>query len=335
MMAPITRARPLKPVAACASRNHSRTSCVSFFRLMIIFASCVLLIISKCTQNEIKSTLFFVSGVSMVNISIALNALLVHNADMLNAEDIKTWLKEIGKDRAWLAEKTLVSKRTVDNWLSAGKPIVPQKMELIEKLMSGEEEIEFELPPDFEKQLRAMADEMHKNLEDMVSHILQITARAHQKRKAESSSQQFNPVEPLPAASFLDQSVPVIGNIAAGALTPGDNIPYQIKTERPVGKWEYVLQVEGKSMEPVIPDGSLVVMRKHTIPPIPKVGTIVEYNDERGVTLKKLGRKKNPETGKMEYVLHPLNPDFGDIEPMDGGKISGIYVETLDRWKKI
>lgn len=52
-------------------------------------------------------------------------------------------------------------------------------------------------------------------------------------------------------------------------------------------------------MEPVIPDGSLVVMRKHTIPPIPKVGTIVEYNDERGVTLKKLGRKKirKPENG--------------------------------------
>ncbi len=253
---------------------------------------------------------------------------------MLNAKDIKDWLKTIGKNREWLAEKTLVSKRTVDNWITTNRPIPPAKLALIEKLMSGEEEIEFELPPDFEKQLRAMADEMHKNLEDMVSHILQVTARAHQKRKAEAPSQQFTPVEPLPAASFLDQPVPVIGNIAAGALTPGDNIPYHIKTERPVGKWEYVLQVEGKSMEPVIPDGSLVVMRKHTIPPIPKVGTIVEYNDERGVTLKKLGRKKNPETGKMEYVLHPLNPDFGDIEPMDGGKISGIYVETLDRWEK-
>lgn len=153
-------------------------------------------------------------------------------------------------------------------------------------------------------------------------------------KEKDAVRKKFTPVEPLPAASFLDQSVPVIGNIAAGALTPGDNIPYQIKTDYQLGKGEYVLRVEGKSMEPVIPDGSLVVMRKHTIPPIPKVGTIVEYNDERGVTLKKLGRKKNPETGKMEYVLHPLNPDFGDIEPMDGGKISGIYVETLERWKK-
>lgn len=126
----------------------------------------------------------------------------------------------------------------------------------------------------------------------------------------------------------------VVGNIAAGGLQPGDTIPYHVKANRPLGKNEYVLRVEGRSMEPIIADGALVVMRKHTIPPVPKVGTIVEYNDERGVTLKKLARKKNPETGKMDYVLHPLNSKYGDIEPMDGGKISGIYVETLDRWEK-
>lgn len=53
------------------------------------------------------------------------------------------------------------------------------------------------------------------------------------------------------------------------------------------------------------------------------------------MTLKKLVRRKNPETGKMEYTLHPINPAFGDIEPMDGGKISGVYVETLERWEKV
>lgn len=56
--------------------------------------------------------------------------------------------------------------------------------------------------------------------------------------------------------------------------------------EKPLGKNEYVVRVEGKSMEPLIPDGSLVIMRRHTTPPIPKPGTIVEYNDGRGVTLK-------------------------------------------------
>ena len=104
--------------------------------------------------------------------------------------------------------------------------------------------------------------------------------------------------------------------------------------ERPLGKNEYVVRVEGKSMEPLIPDGALVVMRRHTAPPVPKPGTIVEYNDGRGVTLKKLIRRKIAETGKTEYVLQPINPAFKDITPMDGGSISGIYMETLVNYRK-
>lgn len=87
-------------------------------------------------------------------------------------------------------------------------------------------------------------------------------------------------------------------------------------------------------MEPVIMDGSLVIMRRHTVPPVPKAGTIVEYYDERGVTLKKLARRKNKETGKMEYVLHPLNPAFGDIEPMDGGRVSAVFVDVLTDYRR-
>ena len=154
----------------------------------------------------------------------------------------------------------------------------------------------------------------------------------------ENTRKQFVPVKAF--SSIISTSnerynLSVIGNIAAGGLQAGDTIPYHITANRPLGKDEYVLRVEGKSMEPIIPDGALVIMRKHTIPPIPKPGTIVEYYDERGVTLKKLARKKNPETGKMDYVLHPLNPAFGDIEPMDGGRVSAVYVETLKDWRKI
>lgn len=252
---------------------------------------------------------------------------------MLKAKDIKDWLKTIGKNREWLAEKTLVSKRSVDGWLSSGNPIPPAKLGLIEKLMSGEEEIEFELPPDFEKQLRAMADEAKKTIEDMVSYILQVTAQAHQKRKAEAARRKFTPVETFTAPP-LEAPGQIIGNIAAGNLADGDTIPQDIRLYRELEKGEYLLRVNGHSMEPSIPDGSVVIMKKYTIPPIPKPGTIVQYHDERGVTLKKLVCRKNPETGKMEYTLHPINPAFGDIEPMDGGKISALYVETLDRWEK-
>ncbi|HBI12228.1 MAG TPA: hypothetical protein DDX86_01155 [Akkermansia sp.] len=129
-------------------------------------------------------------------------------------------------------------------------------------------------------------------------------------------------------------STQIIGNIAAGSLAESDTVPSTIYMERPLSKNEYVVRVEGKSMEPLIPDGSLVVMRRHTAPPIPKPGAIVEYNDGRGVTLKKLIRRKNEETGKTEYVLRPINPVFKDITPMDGGSISGIYVETLVNYRK-
>ena len=253
-------------------------------------------------------------------------ALCVYNMPMLNAEDIKKWLKESKKNRQWLAEKTLTSKKTVDGWLSVGRPIPPAKLALIERLMNGDEEIEFELPPDFEKQLRSLAAEMHKKLEDMVSYILQVTAREYYKNaaKEEPVRRQFTPVETFSSVAEERYNL-AIGNIAAGGLQPGDTIPYHVKANRPLGKDEYVLRVEGKSMEPTIKDGALVIMRKHTIPPVPKVGTIVEYNDERGVTLKKLGRRKNPETGKMDYVLHPLNPKFGAIEPMDGGNILVLF----------
>lgn len=253
---------------------------------------------------------------------------------MTNAEDIKKWLKESGKNRQWLAEKTLTTKGTVNGWLSAGKPIPPAKLALIEKLMAGEEEIHFELPENFEAMLIKMAENAHKSIDAIVMHILEMTIHAQKRLKQKETVCEVTQIEVFPSSIDQSYNLAVIGNIAAGGLQPGDTIPYHIKATRPLGKGEYVLRVEGKSMEPVIQDGALVIMRRHTIPPIPKPGTIVQYDDDRGVTLKKLVRKKNPETGKLEYTLHPLNPAYGDIEPMDGGKISGVYVETLENWSK-
>lgn len=280
--------------------------------------------------------------------------------------EIKKWLKETGIDREWLAKQCGVgSKRSVDNWLSSNRPIPNDKLIIIKHLMSITEK---QAPP-YELPNKDELGRMFVTLNDEAQQIvfeeanrLNITVDAYctlliewcattEEGKAAAEvviqqhvSQTKNPVdtpEPLiekisdVATSGESYNLSVIGNIAAGGLQPGDTIPYSIRASRPLGKGEYVLRVEGKSMEPVIADGALVIIREHTIPPIPKVGTIVQYHDGRGVTLKKLVRRKNPETGKQEYTLHPLNPAFGDIEPMDGGKISGVYVETLEKWEKV
>lgn len=249
-----------------------------------------------------------------------------------NKEDVKKWLKTIGKDRFWLSGKLNTPKRTIDNWLAPGGAFPAYAVLQLQKLMNGEAESSPRIVIDFtdeEWDIICEAAKAHKEtFLEFVNTAIQNAAK-----EKEAARKNFTPVETF-TASPLEAQGRIIGNIAAGNLADGDTIPQDIWLYRELEKGEYLLRVNGHSMEPSIPDGSVVIMKKYTIPPIPKLGTIVQYHDERGVTLKKLVRRKNPETGKMEYVLHPLNPDFGDIEPMDGGKISGIYVETLDRWEK-
>lgn len=252
----------------------------------------------------------------------------------MNAEEIKKWLKDAGKNRQWLAEKTLTSRRTVDNWLSTGRLIPPAKLALIEKLMTSEEEVRFDLPETFEAMLIKMASDAHKSIDTLVMSILKMTGQAQQKlEKKEVSIQQCTPHATSPASVTLDYATQIIANLATGALTDGDTFPHDICMHRPLEKGEYVLRVNGQSMEPAIMNGTLVVMRKHTVPPVPKIGTIVEYHDERGVSIKKLAQRKTAD-GKKEYILHSLNPAFPDILPMDGGKISAIYVKTISNTHK-
>lgn len=263
-------------------------------------------------------------------------------------EDIKKWLKVSGKSREWLAEQCGVNKRQVDNWLSAARPVPSKAILIIQRLMAEKTspispQVELEFTDEEWGVISAAMTETQQTFMEFLNSAFQNAVKefaAHALKrdvKKPTTRKQFPPVEPLPAVAPMGNqsyNLPIIGNIAAGGLQPGDTIPYHVRASRPLGKDEYVLRVEGKSMEPTIKDGALVIMRKHTIPPIPKVETIVQYDDERGVTLKKLMRRKNQETGKMEYVLHPLNPAFGVIIPMDGGKISGVYVETLEKWEK-
>lgn len=286
--------------------------------------------------------------------------------------DIKKWLKTIKKDREWLAKQCgLNSKQSVDNWFAATGKIPKAKLLLIQRLMAETQPPPYEIEgKDNMGKLFITLNEASQDAVLAECRRLNITLSAYCSlvmewcattpegqaivksiingtplpsivmnlaplicKEKEAARRQCLPVDK--SAGSERYSMPIIGNIAAGGLHPGDTIPCYVKANRPLGKDEYVLRVEGKSMEPIIADGALVVMRKHTIPPIPKPGTIVEYYDERGVTLKKLAKKKNPETGKMDYVLTPLNPAYKEIEPMDGDKISGVYVETLDRWEKV
>lgn len=262
---------------------------------------------------------------------------------MLNEEEIKKWLKDTGKNRQWLAEKTLSKKRTVDGWLSDGNPIPPAKLAVIERLMNGEDEIQFELPENFETLLRQKAKEAHKSIEDLVNEILEMTVQ-EQKRKQQGSGMYPEAVEKLhPALGNDDEpeevnnvilrpvklpEIMVVGNVAAGEITWSDlDEPYPV-----FDKGITALHVEGTSMEPEIKNGQVVLVR-----PVPKNADLEKYVDEivvydggdslPGITLKRLVADD-----EGHFFLVPVNPAFRRRIPITG-QIKACMVGKIDLTK--
>lgn len=197
---------------------------------------------------------------------------------MSNAEDIKKWLKTIGKNRQWLAEQTLSSKGTVNNWLSSGKPIPSAKLALIERLMNGEDEIQFELPEDFEAIIREKAKAAKKSIDDLVIEILEMTVQKLKKKQQTNGTSQEAVEKPHPALDNNDDEpeevnnvilcpvklpeIMVVGNVAAGEITWSEfDEPYPV-----FDKGITALRVEGTSMEPEIKNGQIVLVR-----PVPEM----------------------------------------------------------------
>ena len=257
----------------------------------------------------------------------------------INPKALSKWLKSNGKvDRKKIADILGVSIKTTYQWTGCSDPIPEIYKAKIASIMSGEI-----VPSEQEK-----GQDIHNLINRLVLEIDEERMAKYEKAAKimgmslrewlvyivdEAAEEDSQKVTTTPAPTFLAYTAEVIGNIAAGSPSEADTLPYTISIPRPLEKEEYILRVSGKSMEPEIMDGALVIVRRHTIPPIPKPGTIVVYTDERGYTLKRLSQRKTLE-GKKEYILKPLNPTFPDITPMDGGRIPAIYVETITNYRK-
>lgn len=244
-------------------------------------------------------------------------------------EEIKKWLKGSGMTREELAKKCGVNKRTVDLWLSSARGVPAKSLLIIQRLMQGEDDSlkRIHLPLS-EEQWAIVCEAMKgQSFLEFVNTALQNAAK-----EKEAARKKFVPVET--AAEPLDYEAQIMGNTAAGKPADGGTIPQDIRLYRELENGEYILQVNGKSMEPKIPDGALVIVRKYEDYLFPKPGTLVVYNEGNDYTLKKLTKRKNPKTGETEYILKSINPAYKDVEPIAEGKISAVYVETLSNWEK-
>lgn len=245
--------------------------------------------------------------------------------------DIKKWLKASRKSREWLAEQCGVNKRQVDNWLSAARPVPSKALLIIQRLMaektspiSPQVELDF-TDEEWEVISAAMTATQQTFMEfinsafrNALKEFADIALQNAAKEK-EAARKKFTLVEAF-TEPVLEAQGQIIGNIAAGNLADGDTIPQDIRLYRELEKGEYLLRVNGHSMEPSIPDGSVVIMKKYTIPPIPKPGTIVQYHDERGVTLKNWFAGKTRKPAKWNTPSIPSTPTSETSNPWTAAK---------------
>lgn len=258
-------------------------------------------------------------------------------------EEIKEWLKSIGKDRDWLAEQCFVKRSAVNSWLSTDRGIPPAKLALIKNLMDDEEVVDIELPEEFEKLLRKKAEEAHKSIEDLVNEILEKTVKEIQKKQQASGTypeaiEKLHPAldndnEPEEVNNVILRPVKlpeimVVGNVAAGEITWSDlGEPYPI-----FDKGITALHVEGTSMEPEIKNGQVVLVR-----PVPKNADLEKYVDEivvydggdslPGITLKRLVADD-----EGHFFLVPVNPAFRRRIPITG-QIKACMIGKIDLTK--
>lgn len=169
--------------------------------------------------------------------------------------------------------------------------------------------------------------------------------RSRSNRRASSIAEE-PPAIPISARSKLTRTaaahppaghwIDLHGGVAAGAPISSHVTAEPVATTKSWPEDHYALRVFGQSMEPKIPDGALIIVKRWPSEKgIPKKGTIVVYSDGTGSSLKEFGyRKAKPgestdadAMGNLP-VLRSLNPAHPEVQTLEGGKIDAILVEV-------
>lgn len=114
-------------------------------------------------------------------------------------------------------------------------------------------------------------------------------------------------------------SLPFLGEVAAGEPLPTD-FDEEVSVTKNYPKDHYVTRVSGKSMEPLLQSGDLIIVdarNKYS----PANGRVCVVSDGTGSSVKKWNRRKN--------LFESLNPDYPDLEPTEDLVFQGYFVEKV------
>ncbi|GEM_PF-487493 len=251
----------------------------------------------------------------------------------ISKQGIKDWLASVKKDRRWLADQCGVAPRTVHNWLSTNRPVPSKALRVIQTLMDASEAVRKAAEPLPDMHVVLEVDPKEFDLWNKVSMAQGQTVRDWILDVMESEAERElhehiqAPAQP-PPAEVIRFPAKCLGSIAAGA--PAESEARSIEWIREhIPDDHYLLRVTGESMEPEIPDGSLIEVMNHQGLGWPAKGSIVVYADATGASLKKFTTRRD-EDGNRVGELKSINPAYPGVEPIEDGQVQGVFVRIVD-----
>lgn len=124
------------------------------------------------------------------------------------------------------------------------------------------------------------------------------------------------------AAPPIRGGVPLLNKVNAGMfkeIIDNDGDVTTIATGAPVKRYTFALQVDGPSMEPEFPEGTVLIVEPD-LEPMPN-DYVIAVNGDHEATFKKLVKDGS------DWYLMPLNPQF-HTKPLGDAKIIGVVVST-------
>lgn len=266
---------------------------------------------------------------------------------MIPFDEIDARLKDIGKNRAWLAEQSGRPPGSIRVALAPNSD-PKNRSELLQKALS--DAIEREVVDRDQKREREQSREQTPGIYEIFqsSEMIERTYRAA-KSVGASSIAEFcrnailmrldelmfdeSPRNVTVLALSGECSLELYGGVAAGDQIDASETLGPVHVGKTYPDDHYLLRVFGRSMEPKIMDRSLIVVKRWRDQGYPKKGTIVVYSDHSGTTLKEFGYRKldgnADDDGGRNVVLRSLNKEFPDAELDPDGKILAVFVETV------
>lgn len=263
---------------------------------------------------------------------------------MIPFEEMDARLAAIGKSRAWLSEVTPYKANSIRQALGpAGGARSERLQEVLSRAIEDEETKQAgpKMRPGFheifltDEQLdradRASRVVNAASLADFCRDAIMMRADELLETKRQPLRVVADDVAEYKASYWLD----MVGGVAAGAVISSDCMMEPVRVEKYYDPATHrVRKVFGESMLPKIPDESLIVERVVTNGETPRKGTIVIYEDAHGATLKVFDYRKaqaGEEGDAMGNVpvLRSLNKAFKDVQTLEGGRISGVFVEVV------